>query len=114
MAVCGNNATIGTLAALRERELAGEGQCIGVCQADTGFSMTEMQCTAYLGDGTIPERTGNGSSWTNTYETRDGWVLIVAMSDNIFPRLCEAIGGSEWKDDARLQSVSDRGRYGKP
>ena len=34
--------TIGTLAALRERELSGEGQCIDVCLADTGFSMTRV------------------------------------------------------------------------
>lgn len=100
--------TIGALAALRERELSGEGQCIDVCLADTGFSMTEIQCTAYLGEGSVPERTGNGRGLTNTYETRDGWVLIAAMSDNIWPRLCEAIGAPEWKNEARFRRLADR------
>jgi crotonobetainyl-CoA:carnitine CoA-transferase CaiB-like acyl-CoA transferase len=102
--------TIGALAALRERELSGEGQCIDVCLADTGFSMTEIQCTAYLGEGSVPERTGNGRGLTNTYETRDGWVLIAAMSDNIWPRLCEAIGAPEWKNEARFRRLADRTR----
>ena len=103
--------TIGTLAALHERQLSGEGQCIDVCLADTGFSMTQIQCTAYLGEGeeTIPERTGNGRGLTNTYETQNGWVLIAAVSDNIWPRLCEAIEAPEWKDDPRFQRISDRG-----
>jgi hypothetical protein len=102
--------TIGALAALRERELSGEGQCIDVCLADTGFSMTEIQCTAHLGAGTIPERTGNGQGLTNTYQTSDGWVLIAAMSDNIWPRLCDAIEASEWKEDPRFRRVADRSR----
>jgi len=102
--------TIGVLAALHERQLSGEGQCVDVCLADTGFSMTEIQCSAYLGEGIIPERSGNGAGLTNTYETQDGWVLIAAMSDNIWPRLCEAIGAQDLVDDARFRTVADRQR----
>lgn len=102
--------TIGALAALHERELSGEGQCIDVCLADTGFSMTEIQCAAYLGEGIIPRRTGNGQGLNNTYETRDGWVLIAAMSDNIWPRLCDAVEAPAWKMDPRFRRVEDRGK----
>jgi crotonobetainyl-CoA:carnitine CoA-transferase CaiB-like acyl-CoA transferase len=101
--------TIGALAALRERELSGEGQCVDVCLADTGFSMTEIQCAAYLGEGTVPERTGNGRGLQNTYETQDGWVLIAASSDNIWPRVCKAIEAPEWVEDPRFKGVSERG-----
>jgi formyl-CoA transferase len=102
--------TIGTLAALRERELSGEGQCIDVCLADTGFSMTEIQCTAYLGEGIIPERSGNGRGLQNTYETTDGWVLIAASSDNIWPRVCQAIDAPEWAAEPRFKGVGDRAK----
>ena len=102
--------TIGVLAALHERQLSGEGQCVDVCLADTGFSMTEIQCAAYLGEGIVPERSGNGAGLTNTYETQDGWVLIAAMSDNIWPRLCEAIGAQDLVDDVRFRTVADRQR----
>jgi formyl-CoA transferase len=83
---------------------------IDVCLADTGFSMTEIQCAAYLGEGIVPERSGNGTGLTNTYETQDGWVLIAAMSDNIWPRLCEAIGAQDLVDDVRFRTVADRQR----
>ena len=102
--------TIGTLAALAERQLSGEGQCVDVCLADTGFSMTEIQCTAFLGDGSVPERIGNGQGLTNTYQTRDGWVLIAAVSDNIWPRVCSAIDKPAWRDDLRFKSQDDRSR----
>ena len=99
---------IGALAALQERHISGEGQCVDVCLADTGFSMTEIQCAAFLGDGAVPERTGNGRGLTNTYETRDGWVLVAAMSDNIWPRLCAAIDAPEWAGDARFETFRQR------
>jgi crotonobetainyl-CoA:carnitine CoA-transferase CaiB-like acyl-CoA transferase len=100
--------TIGALAAVHERSLSGEGQCIDVCLADTGFSMTEIQCSAYLGAGIIPERTGNGRGLQNTYQTNDGWVLIAAVSDNIWPRICKAIDAPEWEKDAHFARPADR------
>jgi len=102
--------TIGALSALHERSLSGEGQCVDVCLADTGFSMTEIQCTAYLGAGIVPERTGNGQGLQNTYQTSDGWVLIAAMSDNIWPRVCKAIGAPEWEQDPRFARPSERAK----
>jgi len=102
--------TIGALSALHERSLSGEGQCVDVCLADTGFSMTEIQCTAFLGAGIVPERTGNGQGLQNTYQTSDGWVLIAAMSDNIWPRVCKAIGAPEWESDPRFARPSDRAK----
>ena len=44
------------------------------------------------------ERTGNGQGLTNTYQSSDGWVLIAAVSDNIWPRLCDAIDAADWKE----------------
>jgi len=102
--------TIGTLAALAERQFSGEGQCVDVCLADTGFSMTEIQCTSFLGDGSVPERTGNGQGLMNTYQTSDGWVLIAAVSDNIWPRVCAAVEKPDWRDDPRFETQADRGR----
>ena len=50
------HATIGTLAALRERDISGEGQAIDVCLADTGYSYTEIPISAYHGTGAEPKR----------------------------------------------------------
>jgi CoA:oxalate CoA-transferase len=106
--------TISALAALHERSLSGEGQCVDVCLADTGFSMTEIQCSAFLGAGIVPERTGNGRGLQNTYQTADGWVLIAAVSDNIWPRLCKAIGAPELEQDPRFARPADRQREWQP
>ena len=45
------HATIGALAALREREISGVGQALDVCLADTGFTTNEIPISAYLGSG---------------------------------------------------------------
>ena len=107
------HATIGALAALHERRLSGEGQCVDVSLADTGYSMTEIQCSAYLGSAFVTEREGNGKGASNVYKARDGWVLLSAQSDNIWPRFCKAIGAPEWAEDPRFSSVTTRDRNSK-
>ncbi|MQF64905.1 CoA transferase [SAR202 cluster bacterium AC-409-J13_OGT_754m] len=93
------HATIGALSALHERESSGEGQTIDVCLADSGYSMTEIQCSAYLGEEINTEREGNGRGTTNVYQTNDGWILLSAQSDHIWPRFCNVIGKPEWSDN---------------
>ena len=72
------HSAIGTLAALHERTLSGEGQSIDVCLADSGYSLTEIPITAYHGAGTEPRRGQSDSAPSGTYPCRDGWVLISA------------------------------------
>jgi len=102
------HATIGALAALRERDISGEGQQIDVSLADTGFSANEIPITAYLADGTVQEKEGNGQGLANAYETTDGWALIHATSESIWPRVCAALDRPEWLDDPRFTDRSSR------
>jgi crotonobetainyl-CoA:carnitine CoA-transferase CaiB-like acyl-CoA transferase len=102
------HATIGALAALHERSLSGRGQTIDVSLADSGFTANEIPIAAYLADGTVVEREGNGRGLTNVYRTKDGWALMHATSDAIWPRVCEALGWTEWGDDQDM--ASRRGR----
>lgn len=96
------HATIGALSALHEREASGEGQTIDVCLADSGYSMTEIQCSAYLGEEINTEREGNGRGTTNVYQTDDGWILLSAQSNHIWPRFCSVIGKPEWATDDKF------------
>ena len=102
------HATIGALAALREREISGEGQAIDVSLADTGFTTNEIPISAYLGAGFVTSRQGNGAGLSNSYQTADGWVYIVAQNDHMFKRLCEAFEKPEWLEDARFRTLADR------
>ena len=96
------HATIGALAALREREFSGIGQEIEVCLADTGYTVNEIPISAYLGDGYEQPREGNGRGTGGTYQTQDGWIVIAATNDAMWVRLCEATEKSEWLTDARF------------
>ena len=98
------HATIGALAALREREISGVGQALDVCLADTGFTTNEIPISAYLGSGYEQEREGNGSGLGGTYRTSDGWIVIAARNEAMWPRMCEALGKPEWREDPRFKT----------
>ena len=104
------HATIGALAALHERKSSGRGQTIDVSLADSGFTANEIPIAAYLADGTVVQREGNGKGLTNAYRTRDGWALLHATSDAIWPRVCEAMEWTEWGADPDMASGHGRGK----
>src|ERR671914_1355673 len=72
------HAAIGTLAALYEREISGEGQSIDVCLADSGYSLTEIPVSAYHGVGVEPKRGEARSAPSGMYPCADGWIMISA------------------------------------
>ena len=96
------HATIGALAALREREISGMGQELEVCLADTGYTVNEIPISAYLGDGYEQPREGNGRGTGGTYKTADGWMIIAATNEAMWSRLCEAVEKQEWLEDDRF------------
>ena len=97
------HAAIGTLAALREREISGEGQSMDLCLADTGYSYTEIPITAYTGDGGLPRRgEGGGAPPSGAYPCKDGWVLISAGDQHQWPRVCRSLNKPEWMEDERF------------
>ena len=106
------HATIGALAALREREISGQGQALDVCLADTGFTVNEIPISAYLGDGTVQQRDGNGTGLSNAYQTSDGWVYIAAGNDAMWKRVCEALDKPHWVADQRFATRPGRDEYG--
>ena len=101
------HACIGALAALREREISGEGQALEVCLADTGFTVNEIPISAYLSGGVETTRAdsavgGGGTPFGGMYETSDGYVILAAGNDNMWLRVCDALGHPEWLDDPRF------------
>jgi len=101
------HSAIGTLAALYERGISGEGQSIDVCLADSGYSFTEIPISAYHGAGVEPKR----DSSANMYPCKDGWVLITAGDQHHWPRVCSALGKPEWQDDPRFTTRHERTKH---
>ena len=106
------HAAIGTLAALHEREISGEGQTIDVCLADTGYSYTEIPIAAYTGGGTLPKRGESAAPPSGAYPCKDGWVLISSGDQHQWPRVCRALGRPEWMEDERFTERSNRSKNG--
>jgi len=102
------HAAIGTLSALHEREISGEGQSMDVCLADTGYSMTEIPITAYHGTKVPPKRGDSTAPPSGIYPCKGGWVLLSAGDQHHWYRVCNALGKPEWLEDPRFATRPER------
>jgi crotonobetainyl-CoA:carnitine CoA-transferase CaiB-like acyl-CoA transferase len=104
---------IGIQAALRRRDLTGEGDWVDVAMLDTSvFLMPEL--LDYLNGGLAPERRGNdhpAGTPLNTYPTLDGFVTIAVVSDKDWECLLTALDRRELLDDARFSDRLARRRH---
>jgi CoA:oxalate CoA-transferase len=80
------HATIGALAALRHRDLTGEGQVVDVCLLDSALTLVEIPTSYYLSTGLE-----GGETPRPVYKAKDGWVVIAATAVTV-KRLMEAVG----------------------
>lgn len=109
-------ATIGILTALFERETAsGEGQVIDASILESCFAMLESVAPEYDRLGAVRQPTGTriaNNAPSNIYRSRDGrWMVIAANSDNLWPRLAQAMERPELADDARFATHDARSRH---
>ncbi len=113
--LAGMFAAQGVLAALYRRDaLGGEtGQVVDVSLLESCFALLESTVPEYdrLGIVRGPGGTGlKGVAPSNIFKSRDGkWVVIAANADNVFRRLCEAMGQPELADDERFSTHLARG-----
>lgn len=108
-------AVIGTLAALQERARSGRGQEIDVAIYEAVAALMESSMVDFEVGGVLRRRSGGtlpGVAPSNAYPTRDGSeVLIAANADNIFARLCEAMGRRDLAADERFATHVARGTH---
>lgn len=106
-------ATIGALAALRERETSGRGQIVDSAIYEAVLGVMESLVPEWQISGYQRERTGAvlpNVAPSNVYPTKDGqWILIAANQDTVFGRLARAIGKPELASDPRFASHGARG-----
>lgn len=106
-------ASIGALAALREREISGRGQIVDSAIYEAVLGIMESLVPEWQIAGYQRERTGAilpNVAPSNVYPTKDGkWVLIAANQDTVFARLAEAMGRPELATDERYSTHGARG-----
>jgi formyl-CoA transferase len=112
--LAGMYAVQGILAALYRRDaLGGSGQVIDVSLLESCFSLLESTVPEYDRLGVVrgPGGTGlQGVAPSNIFESSDGKLIVIAANaDNVFRRLCAAIGQPELADDSRFATHLARG-----
>jgi formyl-CoA transferase len=115
--LAGMFAVQGILAALYRRDaLGGErGQVVDVSLLESCFALLESTVPEYdrLGIVRGPGGTGlKGVAPSNIFRSQDGkWMVIAANADNVFRRLCAAMGSPELADDERFSTHLARGEH---
>ncbi|MEX1103697.1 MAG: CoA transferase, partial [Dehalococcoidia bacterium] len=99
-------AAFGALAALRARDLTGQGQDVDVALYEAVWRMSGTHAANYGLSGQDRPRTGNyypGVVPAEQFETADGRYLVInATTQRVFARLCEAMGCPELVHDERF------------
>ena len=107
----GLHATIAINAALFHRERTGEGQFLDLALLDSQVAVLANQAANYLVGGKVPARLGNAHPNIvpyQTFETKDGHIIMAVGNDRQFTEYCRIIGLPETSADARFST--NRGR----
>jgi formyl-CoA transferase len=106
----------GILVALLERERSGKGQWVHTSLLQAMVTMLDFQAARWLIAGEIPPQAGNDHPTvipTGVFATADGHINIAASGQNMFRRLCEALGTELLLDDPRFKTAADRSKNRK-
>jgi crotonobetainyl-CoA:carnitine CoA-transferase CaiB-like acyl-CoA transferase len=104
-------AVIGILAALQERGRTGRGGIVDTSLYETTLAWMTLPISAYLSNGEIPTRHGSGVEQIVPYQAfaaADGHIMVAAGNDNLFRRLCSAIGRPGLAEDSRFRTNGNR------
>jgi crotonobetainyl-CoA:carnitine CoA-transferase CaiB-like acyl-CoA transferase len=109
--VTGLHATIGVLAALRERDRTGLGQHVEVNLLSSLLASLVNQASGFVNGAEVPRAMGNQHPSIAPYETvatADAPLALAVGNDRQFARLCEAIGRPDLATDKRFSRNRDR------
>jgi crotonobetainyl-CoA:carnitine CoA-transferase CaiB-like acyl-CoA transferase len=86
---------IGMLAALVARNKGGQGRSVATSLYETGLAWMTVPLAGYAASGEVRKPYGSGTAEIAPYqafEASDGWLMIAAGNDNLFRKLCGALG----------------------
>jgi crotonobetainyl-CoA:carnitine CoA-transferase CaiB-like acyl-CoA transferase len=109
--LAGLNAATAILAALRRRDLTGEGNLVEVSLLDSAFAALVNVGASALLTGVEPLRYGNAHPSIVPYQpfrAADGWIAVAAANDGLYTKLCEAIERPDLAGDERYATNEAR------
>jgi crotonobetainyl-CoA:carnitine CoA-transferase CaiB-like acyl-CoA transferase len=106
----------GTMAALMERARSGRGQKVEGSLLATSLFMAngfliEQSALGVDRMGSVNRSQNSGPA--DTFETKDGWILVHVVGRPLFERWAGLMGEDRWLDDGRFASDQDRGDNGE-
>lgn len=96
---------LGALAALRRREVSGEGSIVDTSLLETGLSWSASAINALINMDIQPKRHGTGFANMVPYQTfdaPDGALVICAGNDRLFAKLAKVLRREDWLEDERF------------
>ncbi|MDA1278338.1 MAG: CaiB/BaiF CoA-transferase family protein, partial [Verrucomicrobia bacterium] len=111
--IAGMYAAIGISAALRHREVTGEGQYVDIGMLDTQVATLSIQGLNYLASREVPKRLGNVHPNIVPYQvfsTSDGDIVLAVGNDSQFQRFCEFAGIPEVASEEKYSANDARVR----
>jgi crotonobetainyl-CoA:carnitine CoA-transferase CaiB-like acyl-CoA transferase len=107
----GAHAAYGIVLALRERDSSGQGQRVETSLYDSSIHLVTHYLADYTGSGRLPGKIGGGFAFLAPYgmfAARDREVYIGVGTDQMFARLCAALGCERLVDDPRFATNAQR------
>lgn len=107
-------ATVAVLAALRHRDLTGQGQYVDMALLDTQLAMLANLGANYMVTGKAPGRMGNAHVNIVPYqvfEAQDGHLILAVGNDGQFAKFAALAGHPEWAQDERFAVNAARVRH---
>lgn len=109
--MAGMYAAVSINAALRHREVTGEGQHIDIGMLDVMVSFSTIMGMNYLATGENPKRLGNAHPNIVPYqafETSDGAIILAVGNDGQFQRFCKVAGREDLSENPRYATNGER------
>jgi formyl-CoA transferase len=109
--ITGMFASTAILAALRARDLTGQGQYVDMSLLDSQVAVLSNVASNHLVGGQGPRRLGNAHPNITPYEAfraRDKWFALAAGNERQWAILCSVIDRPDLKDDPRFANNSTR------
>ena len=109
--MAGMYAAVSINAALRHREITGQGQFLDIGMLDTTTAMLSIMGANYLSTGEVPERLGNSHPNIvpyQSFQTADGDIVMAVGNDGQFERFCEFAECMEMTTDPRFSTNGER------
>ncbi len=109
--ITGALSAFAVLAAIRHRDLTGEGQVIDATLLESMLDVVGPGTAITHRTGLSDQRIGSRlwfSAPRNVFQCSDGWICMSGSADSVAKRILETVGGADLANDPRFGTNADR------